>query len=127
MANKEFNAREDTFWSAYRTNDLQGAEKALLDGLKSLPTYEKNYTVDGIDFNAHRAFFHERLYLIYQATQDTNRMESELRESMNFVNQSRASWHLPAIQMTQKEFASALTNLDQGKDVRWKREIIGHN
>jgi len=50
-------------------------------------------------------------------------MESELQQSYNLENQSRASRHEPALQMTKNEFASTLDYLDQGKDIRWKKEL----
>jgi len=124
MSSEKFKSREDAYWAAYFTNDIHGAQKALLNGLNAVDAYENHYTIEGIDFNAARAAFHERLFLIYQATHETNKMESELRQSIGLVNQSRASQHVPPLNMSDQEFAAKLENLDVGKDVRWKKEVL---
>jgi hypothetical protein len=120
ISSQEFNAYENKYYSAYCTNDIRGAEKALLDGLKAISEYQRNYTVRGTDFDGHKASFHERLFLIYQATHETNKMDGELRQSIEYVNRSRQAQHLPLLAMTDKEFAGKLENLDHGKDVHWK-------
>jgi hypothetical protein len=124
MSSETFKARENAYFAAYCTNDIKGAEQALLEGLKAVESYEKNYTIEGIDFNANQSIFHERLFLIYQANHETNKMASELRQSIEFVNQSRASQHLPPLNLTDGEFAAKLQSLDQGKDIRWKKERL---
>lgn len=123
MSREDFTARENAYFTAYCTNDIKGAEQALLAGLKVIEQYDNNYRVEGIDFNTHKAFFHERLFLIYGANHETNKMESELRQSIDLANQSRKSQHLPPLNITEGEFAAKLQNLDQGKEVRWKREL----
>jgi hypothetical protein len=125
MSSREFNARENDYFAAYCTNDIRGAEKALLDGLNSVSEHEKYYRVEGTDFNAHRASFHERLFLIYQATHETNKMEAELRQSIEGVNRSRQSRQLSPVTMSDNDFARSLENLDRGKKVRWKTNEFG--
>jgi hypothetical protein len=36
MSSKDFKARENAFFAAYCTNDIKGAEQALLDGLRAI-------------------------------------------------------------------------------------------
>ncbi len=124
MSSQEFNNYQDRYFAAYCTNDIRGAERALLDGLESISNYENNYTIEGTDFYAHRATYHERLFLIYQATHETNKMESELQLSLACVNQSRQSQHLPPLDMTAREFSEKLHNLDVGQNVQWETNKI---
>jgi hypothetical protein len=93
-------------------------------GSELLTPYETRYKIDGTDFNAQKALFHERLFLIYQATHAKNKMESELRQSIGLVNQSRESQHVPPLNITDGEFSATLQHLDQGKEVRWKKGCL---
>lgn len=120
MSSQQFNAEEDKFFATYSTGNVHQAETALLDGLNWVSKHEGEYRIPGTDFAAHKAMFHERLFLIYQATHDTNKMESELRQSIECVNQSNVSQGLPALTNSESDFATKLHNLDSGKSIRWQ-------
>jgi len=47
--------------AAYSTNDIRGAEKALMDHLQILSQEESNH-VRGIDYDMARTIAHERLF-----------------------------------------------------------------
>ena len=70
--------------AAYCTNDVRGAEKALIDHLPTLSREESNQ-VRGIDYDMARAIVHERLFLIYRKTHETNKMKLEFEESMQHL------------------------------------------
>jgi hypothetical protein len=59
--------------AAYCTNDVRAAERSLLEDLQTVDGYESNH-LKAIDFDAARALDHERLFLIYRKTLETNKM-----------------------------------------------------
>jgi hypothetical protein len=113
---------ENQVFSAYFTNDIHHAESALLKGLETIAAYEKCGDIDGVDFNAHKAMFHERLFLIYQKQQETNKAELEFRRSMDCINLSRRSYGAPPLSYTRIEFEQMMKNLDPGRNIRWQHE-----
>src|SRR5450432_315731 len=80
--------------SAYCTNDIRGAESTLLNDLQMLSQYESNH-VQSIDFDMARAMDHERLFLIYRKTHETNKMEFEFQKSIELLNQEGQKWKSP--------------------------------
>ena len=121
LSSEQFNSEEQKYYVAYFTGDVHQAEIALLDGLKWASKCEEEYgRIPGIEIGACKAAFHERLFLIYEATHDTNKMESELRQSMECINQSRQSQDLPPFTENESVFARKLHNLDNGKNIRWR-------
>jgi hypothetical protein len=120
MTAEVYTKHENEVLSAYCTNDVRAAEKTLLDHLKTIPEYESNH-VEGIDFDAAKALDHERLFLIYRKTHETNNMEFEFQQSMDCMARSRQSWKLsPPPSMTYDEFARKLDMREQTANVRWK-------
>ena len=106
--------------SLYCTNDILVAEKALLEGLQALPRYEAEH-IEGVDFNAIKALYHERLFLIYRKLGETNRMTSEFQLSMEYLGRSRHRWgEPPPPTMNYDEFAQKLDWRERGLPVNWK-------
>ena len=105
--------------SAYCTNDVRAAEKVLLTDLKTISEYEKN-RVGGYDFDMAKATRHERLFLIYRKTHETNKMEFEFEQSLECINRSNQRRGLPPpIRISYEEFAKKLEKADSGLNVRW--------
>jgi hypothetical protein len=120
MTTEDYTQHEKEEWTAYCTNDVRAAEKALLDHLKTIPEYQSNH-VEGIDFDEAKALDHEGLFLIYRKTHETNKMEFEFQQSMDCMAQSRHNWKLsPPPSITYDEFAKELDMREQRANVRWK-------
>ena len=109
-------------YSAYCTNDIQGAERALLDDFQTLSEYESN-RLDTIDYDMARAIDHEELFLIYARTHQTNKMESEFHKSMECLSRYDERLKLPLQSFTYETLSNDVERSDRGIDVRWKREI----
>ena len=120
MTTEDYTQREAEELSAYCTNDVRAAEKTLLDHLKTIPEYESDH-IEGIDFDAAKALDHERLFLIYRKTHETNKMKFEFQQSMDCMARSRQNWKLsPPPSITYDEFARELDMREQKANVRWK-------
>lgn len=120
ITTKEFEAYESRIWAAYCTNDIHAAQKALLHGLQGVSTHESNH-VKGIDFDADKALYHERLFLIYRRLGETNKMKAEFEKSMECMSRSRRRWgEPPPPAMTYNEFARELDYRERNVNVRWK-------
>lgn len=125
MSSEEYNAEEQQYYVAYATDNVHQAEITLLDAVKWVSRCEEVYgRIPGIDLAASKAAFHERLFLIYEATHDTNKMESELRQSIECIKQSRQSRGLPAFTENESVVASQIHNLDNGKTIQWKTNVL---
>jgi hypothetical protein len=120
MTTEDYTQHEKEEWTDYCTNDVRAAEKTLLDHLKTIPEYKSNH-VEGIDFDAAEALDHERLFLIYKKTHETNKMEFEFQQSMDCMARSRHNWgESPPPSITYDEFARELDTREQKANVRWK-------
>ena len=120
MTAKSFRDREVKIFSAYCTNDVRQAEKALLEGLQVVSEYESK-DIEGIDFDAAKAIYHERLFLIYRKLHETNKMAFEFQESMKCMVQSRRRRGLdPEPASSYDDFAEKLDLREQRANVRWK-------
>jgi hypothetical protein len=120
MTTEDYTKHETEELSAYCTNDVRAAEKTLLDHLKAIPEYESDH-VEGIDFDAAKALDHERLFLIYRKTHETNKMEFEFQQSIDYMARSSRNWgHPPPVILSYDEFAKALDMREQKANVRWK-------
>lgn len=116
----DYTKHETEELSAYCTNDVRAAEKTLLDHLKTIPEYENDH-VEGIDFDEAKALDHERLFLIYRKTHETNKMEFEFQQSMDCLARFAQNWKLsPPPSITYDEFARELDLREQKANVRWK-------
>ncbi len=110
--------------ATYCTNDVRKAEQILLEDLKTIPEYESNH-IEGIDFDEAKALDHERLFLIYRKTHETNKMEYEFQQSMDCIDRSRRNWKLPPLPyVTYEDFAKELNMRERGVNVRWKTNVI---
>jgi len=128
MSDKEFNDYRDARFSAYCTNDVYAAERTLLGDLQTLSEWESN-RVEGtdfkIDYDARKALDHEGLFLIYRKTHETNKMEFEFQQSMDYMAQSRHNaGETPPPSITYDEFARELEMREQKANVRWKTNAI---
>ena len=124
ISSDEFEAHENQVFSAYCTNDIRIAEKSLLDGLQALSKY-KSSKIEGIDFDAREALYHEGLFLIYRRTHETNKMDVEFRNSFECMARSRQRWgQVPPPSMTYDEFADQLDMREHGTNVRWKTNQV---
>ncbi|MGA3163004.1 MAG: hypothetical protein ABSD77_02220 [Verrucomicrobiota bacterium] len=124
MTTQEFNNHQNKVFSDYCTNDVRAAEKTLLDDLQTLSKYESNHlegTDFRIDFDAAKSLDHERLFLIYRKTHETNKMEFEFQQSLGCLARSNNKWRLPPPpSMTHDEFAQKIEKREHGANVRWK-------
>jgi hypothetical protein len=105
----------------YCTNDVRAAESALLQYLQKLSAQEVNH-VKGIDFDMAKAMTHERLFLIYRKTGETNKAQAQFEESMEYLRRFSRRNGLPAPTNTPDAFAEALERSERGMDVRWKKQ-----
>lgn len=120
MTRETFTNDMNQVFSVYRANDIRAAEKALLDGLQTVSRYESTKT-EGLDFDAGKALLHERLFLIYRNTHETNKMVIEFQKSMECTSRSRRRWGEPlGPAMSYEEFAQKLDLRERGANVAWK-------
>jgi hypothetical protein len=127
MTMREFNSHQEKVFSAYCTNDVNAAERALLADLQTISGWESNHLEEtdfNIDYDASKARDHERLFLIYQMTHETNKMEFEFQQSLECMARSRNNRgeQSPAA-ITPDEIAKGLEKLEQNANVRWKTNI----
>ena len=107
--------------AAYCTNDIKGAENALINYLQLL-SIEQRRQMKGIDYDSARAMTHYRLFLIYRKSQETNKMKSEFEQSIEYMRSNSQRLGQPAPKLTYDSLATTVERLDQGLDVRWKKE-----
>jgi hypothetical protein len=123
LTTEDYTKQENDTWLAYCTNDVRAAEKALLDHLKIIPQFESNH-VEGTDYDGAKALDHEGLFLIYRKTHETNKMEFEFQQSMEYLARYRHTWKIPPPPpITYDEFARELDMREQRADVKWKTNI----
>ena len=106
---------------AYRTNSVDGAVWVLRGYLDTLAFEESNH-VEGTDYEMARAITHERLFLIYRKTGDTNKMESEFKASIECLDQFKRTHGIAPTNFTYDSLAAILEKSERGLDVRWKKE-----
>jgi hypothetical protein len=124
ISSDEFEAHENRVFSTNCTNDIRVAEKSLLDGLQDFSRY-KSSKIEGVDFDAREALYHEGLFLIYRKMHETNKMDIEFRESFDCMARSRRRWRQsPPPSMTYDEFANQLDLRDCETNVRWKTNQV---
>lgn len=117
---ESFSDFEKNAFAAYCTNDIQAAEGSLLNGLQTISEYESQH-VAGIDFDSARGLFHERLFLIYLQTHETNKMMLEFQKSMECMARSKRRWgESPPPVMSYEEFAKKLNSRERNVNVGWK-------
>jgi hypothetical protein len=126
MTMQEFRNHDEEVFSAYCTNDVNAAENALLTDLQTISGWESNH-LEGTDFNidydALKASAHERLFLIYRATHETNKMEFEFQQSLHCMARSRNSRGVPPLSITPDDIVKGLEKLEGNANVRWKTNI----
>jgi hypothetical protein len=109
--------------AAYCTNDVRSAERSLLEDLRTVDGFESNH-LKGMDYDALRATDHERLFLIYRKTHETNKMEAEFQYSIDCIARSSRRWGGPPPPvMTYDEFAQKIEFVEHDLDVRWKTNV----
>jgi hypothetical protein len=127
MTMQEFNDHEEKVFSAYCTNNVNAAESVLLTDLQTISGWESNHlegTDFNIDYNALKARDHERLFLIYRMTQQTNKMEFEFQQSCEYLARSKNSHgESPSSPITPDDIISDLQKLEQSANVQWKTNI----
>ena len=124
MTTDEFNNYRVKVFEAYCTNDVDAAENALLDGLKTLSKLEKD-GIERIDFDAVKATFHDGLFLIYRRTHQTNKMVFEFEQIVDCLARSSRSRGLPPPpSITYDELANAIERVERNANVRWKTNIV---
>ena len=70
-----------------------------------------------------RAVTHERLFLIYRKTQETNKMEIEFGKSMESLKRYTQRAGLPPpTNFTYEVLADKMERSERGLDVKWKKE-----
>jgi hypothetical protein len=105
--------------SAFCTNDVREAEKAVLADFDTISEYESNH-IKGLDFDVARAQNHERLFLIYRKTHETNKMAFEFEQSMESLSQSAKKWGLPPpMRVSYEDFAGKLEKNGRWRRARW--------
>ena len=108
--------------AAYCTNDIDGAERALKEHLKAL-SEEENNQLKGIDYDMARAITHQRLFLIYRKTHETNKMEIEFKNAIKSLSQAKKKVGLPPPPViTYDDFAALIERSERMEDVKWKRQ-----
>ena len=99
---------------------MNAAERALLDDLQTISTWESNHVADFADYDACKLRDHERLFLIYRATHATNKMEYEFQQSLKCLNDSRTRWKSPPANLTPADIVSGLEKIESNVNVQWK-------
>jgi hypothetical protein len=108
--------------SAYCTNNIREAEKAMIAYLNTI-TEDESKRRGGIDYYMARATTHERLFLIYRKQHDTNKVESEFRQSLEWLDRYKKRVGIPpTTNLTHEAFAALLERSERGLEVRWKKE-----
>ena len=105
----------------YRTNSADGAVRVLTDYLVTLAMEESNH-IKGTDYEMARAEAHERLFLIYRKTGDTNKMEAEFRSSMEWLDRFKRTHGITPTNFTYESLAATLERSERGLDIGWKKE-----
>ena len=107
---------------AYRTNGPRGAEAALLEYLQELNHHESN-RVKGVNFDLARALAHERLFLIYRKTGETNKMNAEYQRSIeHLIKHAQTTGGDVPTNITFEWLAERTERSERGLPVKWKTE-----
>jgi len=126
MTSQEFRDHDKKVFSAYCTNDVNAAADALLKDLQTISEWESNH-LEGTDFNidydACKAIDHKRLFLIYRATHETNKMEFEFQQSLDCMARSSNSRGVQQLSITPDDIVKGFEKLEANANVRWKTNI----
>jgi hypothetical protein len=114
---KNFNAVE----MSYRTNNIRGVEKTLLNYIHVLSDEESN-RVTSIDFDMTLARVHQRLFLIYRKTRETNKMEHHYQESIKYMRKYSEKIGYNYVQPSHEALAAGIEKGESGLNVKWKKE-----
>jgi hypothetical protein len=128
IADKDFIKYRHNLSLNYCTNNLQIAKSALLADLQIMSEWQSN-NIEGtdfqIDYDVCKALDHERLFLIYRKTGETNEMEHEFRQSLECLELSRRAHAKPPLPpVTEDELAKEIDMFEHNVNVRWKTNII---
>jgi hypothetical protein len=109
--------------SAYCTNAIDGAERALTAYLQ-IATQDESNGLRGIDYDMARAITHERLLLIYRKLGDTNKAQIHFERSLESLSRyrSRVGVPAPSTNVTQESFAALIQRGERDQHVKWKAE-----
>jgi hypothetical protein len=126
MTMHELNNHEEKVFLAYCTNDVNAAEQTLLADIQTISEWESNHLEGAgfnIDYDALRARDHERLFLIYRATHETNKMKFEFQQSSDCMARSRNSRRVPELSIVPDDIVKGFEKLESNANVRWKTNI----
>lgn len=107
--------------SAYRTNTLREVERMLHTYLVRIGEGPAD-AASGIDIDMLRADAHQRLFLIYRKTGETNNMNAHFAKAMEYLNKFNRRVNLPVVTNSLDSLAAALEKAEAGIAVRWRTE-----
>jgi hypothetical protein len=108
---------------AYATNDVHAAEAALRNRLQSLSERERRHD-RGLNYDMARARVHEKLFLVYRYTGETNKMLREYDESfLSLSNQSARDGTAPPVVVPPDKFAELVERAERNENIRWKTNL----
>jgi hypothetical protein len=124
MTAEDFDAYDKEAFSAYCTNDIHAAERALLDGLQGVSAYEGQHIANR-DFDFAKATYYQRLFLIHRKLGETNKMEMDFQKSAEYLTRSNSKYGSPPPKIVSyDEFARILDYRERKANVRWKTNSV---
>jgi hypothetical protein len=106
--------------TAYANADLQTVERVLTNYLQTISD-EENHRVKGKDYQMAKTIVHERLFLIYRHTGETNKMQHEFDQSMEWLGRFNRYHGRPPPTFTVDSLAAVLEKSESGKE-KWKNQ-----
>ncbi len=106
--------------TAYANADLRTVESTLTNYLQTISN-EENKGVLGTDYDMARAITHERLFLIYRKTGETNKMQQEFDQSMEWLGRFNRKHGRPPPDFSPNSLAAILEKSESGKE-KWKNQ-----